>query len=111
MASNANPRGHQMPLSQTTRLEAFRSVLKGVPSDSTVQRDDFRISELIHDGNVREVHDDWGSPDKEANQWRREKVAEGLDHGSDCVEVNSLDVSSLLEEYVWCRRIHDRVRM
>ncbi|KAL2801611.1 hypothetical protein BJX63DRAFT_426627 [Aspergillus granulosus] len=98
MASNANPRGHHMPLSQTTRLEAFRSILKGVTSDSTQQRDDFRISEPIHDDNVREVRDDWDSTDKEGNQWRHGKVAEGSDRGSDHIEIISLDVSSLLEE-------------
>ncbi|KAL4861069.1 hypothetical protein BDV12DRAFT_208423 [Aspergillus spectabilis] len=95
MASNANPRGHHMPLSQTTRLEAFRSILKGVTSDSTRQRDDFRISKPIHDDNVREVRDDWDSSDKEGNQWKHGKVVEG----SDLIEVNSLDVNSPLEEY------------
>jgi hypothetical protein len=100
MASNANARGHHMPLSQTTRLEAFRSILKGVRSDSTRQRDDFRSSEPIHDDDAREVRDHWESPDKEGNQWRHGKVAGGSDRGSDRIEVNSLDVSSLLEEYV-----------
>lgn len=83
-----------MPLSQKTRLEAFRSILKGVTSDSTWQRDDFWNSKPIHDDNVREVRDDWDSPDKEGNQWKHGKVAEG----SDLIEANSLDVSNLLEE-------------
>ncbi|KAL2839855.1 hypothetical protein BJX68DRAFT_258694 [Aspergillus pseudodeflectus] len=80
MASNANPRGYHMPVSQMTPLEAFRSILKGVTPDSTQQQDDFRISEPSHNDNVREI------------------FAEGSDCGLDCIEVNSLDVSSLLEE-------------
>ncbi|KAL2841296.1 hypothetical protein BJX68DRAFT_173154 [Aspergillus pseudodeflectus] len=98
MASNANARGHHMPLPQTTRLEAFRSILKGVTSDPTRQRDDFRSSEPIHDDDAREVRDHWESPDKDGNQWRHGKVAGGSDRGSDRIEVNSLDASSLLEE-------------
>lgn len=108
MASNAHLQGHNEPLSQPNRLEALSSRLKGVTPDSTPQRNDLRIPESMHDDNVREVRNDWDSSDDEGNQWRHGKDAEGSDRGSDGIEVNNLDVSSLLEEYVSCRRTRDR---
>lgn len=100
MASNAHLQGHNGPLSQPNRREALSSRLKGVMPDSTPQRKDLRIPESIHDDNVREGRNDWDSSDEEDNQWRHAEVAEGSDRGSDGIEVNSLDVRSLLEEYV-----------
>lgn len=94
MASNAHRRGHNVPLSQPSRLEALRCRLNSVPPHSTRRRDDFRHSVPIHHDNVREVRDDWDSSDEEGKQRRHGEVAEG----SDGMEVNSLDVSSLLEE-------------
>ena len=108
MPSNTHSQGHNVPLSQMTRREALRSRLKGVTPDSTRQRNGLRIPESIHDDNVREVRDDWDSSDEEDNQWRHGEVAEGSNRGSDGIEVNSLDVSSLLKEYVSCRWIRDR---
>ncbi len=108
MASNAHHRGYNIPLSQPSRLEALHSKLKGAtPSYSTRRQDNLRVSEPIHDGNIREVRDHWGS-DGEDHQWRQGEVAESSDRGSDGMEVNSLDVGGLLEEYVWCRRTRDR---
>ncbi|OJJ52122.1 hypothetical protein ASPSYDRAFT_95828 [Aspergillus sydowii CBS 593.65] len=98
MASNAHHRGYNIPLSQPSRLEALHSKLKGAtPSYSTRRRDNLRVSEPIHDGNIREVRDHWGS-DGEDHQWRQGEVAESSDRGSDGMEVNSLDVGGLLEE-------------
>ncbi|KAL4805714.1 hypothetical protein BDV18DRAFT_152451 [Aspergillus unguis] len=82
MASNAHHRGYNIPLSQPSCLEALHSKLKGAtPSYSTRRRDNLRVSEPIHDGNIREG-----------------EVAESSDRGSDGMEVNSIDVGGLLEE-------------
>ncbi|GAA3287230.1 hypothetical protein GCM10020218_050470 [Dactylosporangium vinaceum] len=102
MAANAHCPGYNIPLSQPTRLEALHSRLKGVTPDSTRRRDDLRVSEPIQDDNVRIVRDDWDSSDGVDGE-----VAESSDRGSDGMEVNSLDVGGLLEEYVWCRRTRD----
>jgi hypothetical protein len=101
MASHAHCRGHNMPLSQPTRLEAPGSRLKGVTPDSARRREDLRVAEPIHDDNVREGRDDWDSSDGNDSRWRHGEVAGGSDSGSDGMNVNSLDVSGLLEEYVW----------
>jgi hypothetical protein len=98
MASNAHSRGHNAPLSQQTRLEALRSRLKGATPDSTRRRDELRVSEPIQDDNFREVHGGWNSSDEAGNQWRHREFGHGSDHGSDGMEANSLDVSSLVEE-------------
>ena len=103
MASITQSQGQNVPLSQMTRREALRSRLKGVTPDSTRQRNGLRIPESIHDENDREVRDDWDSSDEECNQWRYGEVAKGSGRSSDGIEVNSLDVSSLLKEYVSCR--------
>ncbi|KAL4861226.1 hypothetical protein BDV12DRAFT_191229 [Aspergillus spectabilis] len=99
MASNAHCRGRNMPLSQPTRLGAPGSRLKGVTPDSTRRREDLRVAEPIHDDNVREGRDDCDSSDGDDSRWRHGEVAGGSDSGFDGVNVNSLDVSGLLEEY------------
>ena len=100
MASITQSQGQNVPLSQMTRREALSSRLKGVTPDSTRQRNGLRIPESIHDENDREVRDEWDSSGEEGNQWRYGEIAKGSGRGSDGIEVDGLDVSSLLEEYV-----------
>ncbi len=107
MTSNAQCPGYNIPLFQPTRLEALHSRLKGVTPDSTQRRDELRVSEPIHDEHVREARDYWDSSDGEDHQWRHGEVAESSDRGSHDMEVNSLDVGGLLEEYLWCRKTRD----
>lgn len=97
MASNADHRGHNTPLSHLSRLKTLRSRLKGATHDSTWRRDEFRVSEPIHGSNISDVPDDCDSDEGE-DPWIHGEVAEDLDGELDGMEVKSVDVNGLLQE-------------